>query len=94
MLLQIQKYDIDVKYKRGKDLVIADALSRAYINDKQNIDFDNEISSHVCMVISEINITKRKWKEFQEHTKADNELQLLKKTIVDGWPKSKKYYKA
>ncbi|KAK9722751.1 Integrase zinc binding domain [Popillia japonica] len=37
----------------------------------------------------ELNITKRKWKEFQEHTKADNELQLLKKTIVDGWPKSK-----
>ena len=44
MFLQIQKYDIDLKYKRGKDLIIADALSRAYINDKQRQNYDSEIA--------------------------------------------------
>ena len=40
MMLQLQRYDINVCYKRGKDMLIADALSRNYkeeeIIDKPN----------------------------------------------------------
>ena len=31
MLLQLQKYDLEVVYKPGKELYIADTLSRAYL---------------------------------------------------------------
>ena len=60
MLLQVQKYDIEVCYRPGKQLVIADALSRAYINDKSYDNFDNELQAQVCLVVSELNVTDEK----------------------------------
>ena len=33
MLLKLQKYNFTVKYTRGKDMHIADALSRAHLSD-------------------------------------------------------------
>ena len=30
MLLRLHKYDIELVYKKGKEMYIADALSRAY----------------------------------------------------------------
>jgi len=33
MLLQIQKYDIDLVYRRGTEVVVADTLNRAYLSD-------------------------------------------------------------
>lgn len=32
MLLQLQKYALDVRYKKGKQMLLADTLSRAYIS--------------------------------------------------------------
>ena len=88
MLPQIQEYDLDVRFKRGKELILADALSRAYIYDKNNGIYGNDISAHVCLIVSEINITKNKWKEFQNYTSNDEELKILKKIILEGWPNS------
>ena len=31
MMMRIQKYDVDVVYSPGKDMVLADTLSRAYL---------------------------------------------------------------
>lgn len=33
MLLSLQWYDLDVEYCRGKDVTVADAISRAYLSD-------------------------------------------------------------
>ncbi|KAK9711112.1 RNase H-like domain found in reverse transcriptase [Popillia japonica] len=61
MLLQIQKYDIEVRYKRGKELVIADALSRAYLNEDDD-HFDIEINAQVCLIKSYVNVSDEKLK--------------------------------
>lgn len=76
MLLQIQKYDIELKYKpeREKQLIIADALSRAYINDQTGENFDNEIQAQVCLIVSELNVTKEKLNEITSETLKDQEL--------------------
>ena len=34
MLLQLQQYNLEFVYKKGSELYIADALSRAYITDE------------------------------------------------------------
>ena len=36
MLLKLQKYNLKVSYKRGKEMYIADLLSRTFHNDSQN----------------------------------------------------------
>ena len=45
MLLKLQKYDLEVHYMKGKDLFVADTLSRAYLtlpptdNDVEDLEF-------------------------------------------------------
>ena len=34
MLLRLQKYDLEVVYKRGVEMYMADTLSRAYLKNK------------------------------------------------------------
>ena len=47
MLLKLQKYNLTVKYTRGKDMHIADALSRAYLNDTEENDSEEiELAVH------------------------------------------------
>lgn len=93
MLLQIQKYDIELKYKPGKQLIIADTLSRAYINEKGGENFDNEIKAQVCLITSELNVTKEKLQEITTETQKDEELINLKKVIQEGWHKNHKKLK-
>lgn len=93
MLLQIQKYDIQLIYKPGKQLIIADALSRAYIKEQTSENFDNEIQAQVCLIISELNVTKEKLNEITSETLKDQELISLKKVILEGWPKNHKKLK-
>lgn len=93
MLLQTQKYDIELKYKPGKQLIIADALSRAYIKDPTSENFDNEIQAQVCLIVSELNVTKEKLNEITSETLKDQELISLEKVILEGWPKNHKKLK-
>lgn len=93
MLLQVQKYDIELQFKPGKQLIIADTLSRAYIEDKEDGDFDNEIQAQVCLIVAELNVTKEKLQEISNETQRDEELKELKMTILNGWPRNHKKLK-
>lgn len=56
MLLQLQKFEFEVRFKRGKDLVLADTLSRAYLPDTYDI-LESEIEAQVCLINNHINAT-------------------------------------
>ena len=57
--LRTQMYDIKVIYKPGKELFLADALSRAYLlNEKDS--FDQEIEAYVCMIEESLPISIKK----------------------------------
>ena len=45
MRLKLQKYDLKVKYRKGTEILLADALSRAYI--------PNEKEEKVCNIKNE-----------------------------------------
>ena len=84
MLLQLQHYDLNIIYKKGKDLVIADTLSRAYIPECAL----SEMESDDIQVLSVISISENKYKELQTASMSDP---IIKKTIElcqVGWPKN------
>ena len=91
LLLRLQKYDVTLTYRPGKELYIADALSRAYLTDRDSndIEFDNEIDCHEHCLKNYLPLTKLKVQEFKDASSSDMELQQLKRVILHGWPNTK-----
>lgn len=82
MLLQLQPYALTIVYKKGKDLVLADTLSRSYLPDSQT----SEMEADDTEVISTVSITKSRFEELQEATAADPEMAKLAELCTKGWP--------
>ena len=84
MLLQLQKYDLHFEYKCGKELYLADTLSRAYLDHDPSVDYSFK---YEVMSISEVTaLHSTKLQEMQEATKSDVILKQLMKMIKQGWP--------
>lgn len=85
MLIQLKKYDFEIVYKPGKELFVADTLSRAYIQDDKNVtDFENDLE--ICVIDMNFNLTNKKSEEILNATLEDSELKLLKQFVENGWP--------
>ena len=88
LLLRLQQYDVDLKYKPGSEMYLADTLSRASLkNITQSKAVEETESTHATDFLP---ISEPQLKEIQAETGQDNTLQQLKKTIISGWPETKK----
>ena len=87
MLLRLQKYSLYVFYKRGKEMYLADTLSRAYLQEVNALDLIpelEEIDHKQYLAVSEERLQQI------NHASADDPvLQQLRATICRGWPESK-----
>lgn len=95
LMLRLQKYNLNCVYTPGKYLVVADTLSRAYLQSPSDYTSDREVEIHVNMVKESLPVTESKWKEIAKATTADKELQSVIKNIDNGWeqgPFPKPYY--
>lgn len=86
-MLALQRYNFNVIYKPGKELIVADALSRACTQTSGNDDLD--INDEIC-VVTQPNISDEYWEKIWEYTKNDDELQKLSNVFLQGWPFNKK----
>jgi hypothetical protein len=85
-LMQLQKYDLQVTYKPGKYMYVADTLSRSFLQEtREQLVPEAEINA--------INpksylppVTDQKYAIFQKATAEDRELSQLKEVILKGWP--------
>ena len=59
MRLHLQEYDIEIKYKPGEDLLLADTLSRNCIYPDDNI-LEKETEAQLGMIISNLPVKNRK----------------------------------
>ncbi|XP_026672572.1 uncharacterized protein K02A2.6-like [Ceratina calcarata] len=88
MRLSLQNFDIVIRYKPGKELLLADALSRAYLQNGTD-DLEEEIEAQVCFLMDNFPITLDKKEEFKRECLIDEEMQLLVEYIKRGWPNEK-----
>ena len=88
MLLQVQRYQLHVEYVPGKDVLMADALSRAqlptYEDSDDNLTDDTEVM--IYSFINSIPCSAIRWKQLQTMTAQHESFQHLKHVIRDGWP--------
>ncbi|XP_031359175.1 uncharacterized protein K02A2.6-like [Photinus pyralis] len=84
MLLSLQKYQIHLIYKPGKDLIIADTLSRA--NSSKTFDDNLDLEAQVCLIQKKLIITDNRVAQLVKEVSKDEELQSIKKYVVNGWP--------
>ena len=79
-LMALQKFDIELVYKKGKELYIADTLSRAYLPG----DVEPEYDDFEVMTVQAV--TPSKLQEMKDATTNDEVLQQVTSTIQNGWP--------
>ena len=84
--LQLQRFDFTLIYKPGKELFIADTLSRApspslYVDDSTQ-DCEDQVHVVLDSVIPRVDTRSR----FAAATAADPTLQLVTKLLLQGWP--------
>ena len=87
MLLQLQKYSLTVRYKKGKLLYIADTLSRAPLPDTKFQDWSKEVAT--VTHASYLALPGDRLHQFQHVSADDPVLMELRKTILQGWPEEK-----
>jgi transposase InsO family protein len=83
MLLRLQPYDLTIKYIPGKDMLLADALSRLSPEEKNPVRDMNVEIHEVCPQFSSEMIEKVKLE-----TTSYQELMMLKTIVHEGWPTS------
>lgn len=92
MLLQLQTYSLEVVYRPGKYMYIADTLSRAPLSQTDRL-LDEEISIHVNLITSSLAVSPKTMEDIYKESLLDETLVTLKKYSREGWPKSKNLVK-
>ena len=83
--VRLQDYDIDVRYKPGNILFIADTLSRVSYNDV-NFNIGDESEIQISLIDVTYNITNERLEQIKYETRNYVELNALANVIKNGWP--------
>lgn len=89
MMLQLQKYDINVKHVPGKSIPVADTLSRKHLPTEDDM-MSKELDAQIHTIMKNLPISDTKLKEVRKATENDPELRHLKTYIQQGWPETRK----
>jgi transposase InsO family protein len=85
MLIRTQRYDIDVSYVPGKEIPLADALSRITPLDKTEVrGLDRTVHE-----LQSINASPTRLAVIREQINQDPEMSMLRETIMEGWPETR-----
>ena len=88
MLLQLQKYNLQWKYKKGTSMFLADTLSRAHLPEVcLELATNLESIDHTEPML--LAISKDRLIQIKHASIDDPTLQVLRKTIQQGWPEGK-----
>ena len=90
MLLRLLEYNINVQYTPGKDMLIADTLSRSYLNKEPPSTVEREIAEDtvvsISTIIADAPVSNSRLDKIRTECARDEEMQLLRKHIHNGFP--------
>ncbi len=93
MLLKLQRYNLEVKYKKGEQMYISDMLSRMKLPEERNPEEKTQLFYAEIEQISYAEcapkFTSATLRDIQKETALDNELVTLKRTVLGGWPETR-----
>ena len=83
MLLELQRYDVTIKYRPGKEMQLADALSCCPVRASQEIKLD--------MRVDYIAFTKPWIEKLKDSTQRDPILAMVYQLTQQGWPHQRRH---
>ena len=89
MILRLQKYNINVVYKPGSQMYVADHPSRAYLADQGEPSDEFQVFAlelEEINLLNNVKITSERLAQLQKATEQDPIMQSLTNTILVGWP--------
>ena len=87
LLIRLFQYDVEVCYKPGKEMYLADTLSRAYIECNEQSVTEKETES--INMMDYLPVSQSTQSEVERASSEDTELQAVKYYIQKGWPEHK-----
>ena len=90
LLLRLSQYNVSIEYLKGKDNIVADALSRVSPQPipKEGEEAEDFIPVH--MLTEEIPADSTRVGDFRRATAEDTISSLLMQVVANGWPELKK----
>lgn len=89
MLLAMQKYCITLIHRPGKEIPVADTLSRKSL-DEEDESLSEAMETQVHTVISTAPVSADRLEDIKTQTAQDEQLYTLKQVIQSGWPETRK----
>ena len=89
MMLQLQRYSLNVMYVLGKLMYVADTLSRAYIEGQPSCGAPDDMEVLVHNLVENLPATADKLEQFRRSITDDPVMQRLRRFIKHGWPQWK-----
>lgn len=86
LLMRLMKFNAEAVHVPGKQLVVADTLSRNPLQDICLSDRDHDVKAYVQAVISTRPITADRLDATREATSQDADLQAVARYVNMGWP--------
>ena len=89
MMLALQKYSITLMHKPGKEILVADKLSRKSMDDEDS-SLSEAMETQIHTVISAAPVSADRMNDIRTASSQDEQLSTLKQVIWPGWPETRK----
>ena len=86
MLLQLQRYNLEVHHVPGKNIPVADVLSRKFMPAETVDQSVGDLDVHIHSIISTLPVLDSKMEQIRLATSEDTQMHDLQTVIQEGWP--------